>query len=73
LSEASTGKRVFSLSFFLVGLQKYSGYKKSVWVEVQIARLKTVIGLKLKARTLPDQRTESTIGVSIMYRMSKFG
>lgn len=38
-----------------------------------MSRWKTVIGPKLKARTLANQRTEAVIGVSILNRMTKLG
>ena len=56
-----------------MGWQKSSGYNQRSRIEAQMARWKTVIGPKLKARTLANQRTEVAIGVSILNRMSKFG
>jgi len=38
-----------------------------------MCRWKTVIGPKLKARTLANQRTEAAIGVSILNQMTKLG
>ena len=38
-----------------------------------MGRWKTIIGPKLKARTLANQRTEAAIGVSILNRMTRLG
>jgi hypothetical protein len=56
-----------------MGWQKSSGYNQRSRIEAQMSRWKTVIGPKLKARTLLNQRTETAIGVSILNRMSKLG
>jgi hypothetical protein len=36
-------------------------------------RYKTIIGLRLRARTLPKQRTEAKIGYNVLNRMARFG
>lgn len=56
-----------------MGWQKSSGYNQRARIEALMARWKTVIGPKLKAITLANQRTETAIGVSILNRMSKLG
>ncbi|MHA6646393.1 transposase [Mesorhizobium sp. A623] len=53
--------------------QKSSGYNQRSRIEAQMGRWKTVIGPKLKARTLANQRTEAAIGVSILNRMTRLG
>ncbi|MHA6644780.1 IS5 family transposase [Mesorhizobium sp. A623] len=56
-----------------MGWQISSGYNQRSRIEAQMSRWKTVIGPKLKARTLANQRTEAVIGVSILNRMTKLG
>lgn len=56
-----------------MGWQKSSGYNQRSRIEAQMGRWKTVIGPKLKARTLANQRTEAAIGVSILNRMTRLG
>lgn len=56
-----------------MGWQKSSGYNQRSRVEAQMGRWKTVIGPKLKARTLVNQRTEATIGARILNRMTRLG
>jgi hypothetical protein len=53
--------------------QKSSGYNQRSRIEAQMSRWKIVIGPKLKARTLANQRTEAAIGVSILNRMTRLG
>jgi hypothetical protein len=36
-------------------------------------RYKTVVGRRLHARTLPNQRTEAKIGCNVLYRMTTLG
>jgi hypothetical protein len=38
-----------------------------------MSRWKTVIGLKLKARSFKNQKTEAKIGVRILNRMTELG
>lgn len=56
-----------------MGWPKSSGYNQRSRIEVQMGRWKTVIGPKLKAKTLVNQRTEAAIGVSILNRMAGLG
>lgn len=56
-----------------MGWQKSSGYNQRSRVEAQMGRWKTVIGPRLKARTLANQRTEVAIDVSILNRMARLG
>ncbi|WP_425359545.1 IS5 family transposase [Borborobacter arsenicus] len=44
-----------------MGWQKSSGYNQRARIEAQMSRWKTVIGPKLKARTLANQRTEAAM------------
>ena len=36
-------------------------------------RYKTIIGRRLHARTLPNQRTEAKIGCNVLNRMTRLG
>lgn len=56
-----------------MGWQKSSGYNQRARIEAQIGRWKNVIGPKLKARTLANQRTEAAIGAGILNRMTGLG
>ncbi|URK89184.1 IS5 family transposase (plasmid) [Rhizobium sp. RCAM05350] len=56
-----------------MGWQKSSGDNQRSRIEARMGRCKTVIGPKLKARTLANQRTEAAIGVSILNRMNRLG
>lgn len=56
-----------------MGWQKSSGYNQRSRIEAQMGRWKTVIGPKLKARTLVNQRTEATISARILNRMTRLG
>jgi hypothetical protein len=42
-------------------------------VETAVYRYKTIIGRRLQARTLPNQRTEAKIGCNVLNRMTSFG
>lgn len=53
--------------------QRSSGYNQRSRIEAQMGRWKTVIGPKLKARTLVNQRTEAAIGASILNRITRLG
>ena len=53
--------------------QKSSGYNQRSRIETQMGRWKTVIGSKLKARHVENQKTEAKIGVRILNRMTKLG
>ncbi|MHC2365235.1 IS5 family transposase [Rhizobium leguminosarum] len=52
--------------------QKSTGYNQRSRVETQMGRWKTVIGPKLKARNLDNQKTEAKIGVRVLNRMTEF-
>ena len=53
--------------------QKTTGYNQRARVETQMGRWKSVIGDKLKSRTLDNQRTEMQIGVSVLNKMASLG
>ena len=53
--------------------QKASGYNQRSRGETLMGRWKTVIGPKLKARSLKNQKTEAKIGVRILNRMTELG
>jgi hypothetical protein len=42
-------------------------------VETAVFRYKTIIGRRLQARTLPNQRTEAKIGCNVLNRMTRLG
>ena len=45
-----------------MGWQRRSGYNRRSLIETAMFRYKTIIGRRLHARTLPNQRTEAKIG-----------
>jgi transposase len=51
--------------------QRSSGYNRRSLVETTMFRYKTVIGRRLHARTLPNQRTE--VGCNVLNRMTGLG
>jgi hypothetical protein len=53
--------------------QANSGYNQRSRGEAQMGRWKTVIGPKLKARNLPNQKTEVRIGSAILNKMNELG
>jgi hypothetical protein len=53
--------------------QASSGYNQRSRGEAQMGRWKTVIGPKLKARNLPNQKTEVRIGSAILNKMNELG
>ena len=38
-----------------------------------VFRYKTIIGRRLQARTMPNQRTETKIGCTVLNRMTRLG
>ena len=56
-----------------MGWQRRSGYNQRSLVETAMFRYKTIIGRRLHARTLPNQRTEAQIGCNILNRMTDLG
>jgi transposase len=53
--------------------QRHSGYNRRSLVETGMYRYKTVIGRRLHARTLPNQRTEAKVGCTVFNRMTGLG
>jgi transposase len=56
-----------------IGWQRRSGYNRRSLVETAMYRYKTIVGRRLHARTLPNQRTESKIGCNVLNRMTRLG
>jgi len=56
-----------------MGWQRRSGYGRRSLVETTMFRYKTIIGRRLRARTLPNQKTEAKIGCSVLNRMTSLG
>ena len=53
--------------------QRRSGYNRRSLVETAMFRYKAIIGRRLHARTLPNQRTEAKIGCNVLNRMTGLG
>jgi hypothetical protein len=53
--------------------QQSSGYNRRSLVETAMFRYKTVIGRRLHARILPNQRTEAKVGGNVLNRMTGLG
>jgi transposase len=56
-----------------MGWQRRSGYNRRSLVETAMYRYKTIIGRRLNARTLPNQRTEAKVGCNVLNRMTGLG
>ena len=56
-----------------VGWQRRSGYCRRSLVETAMFRYRTIIGRRLHARTLPNQKTEAKVGCAILNQMTSFG
>jgi transposase len=56
-----------------MGWQRRSGYNRRSLVETAMYRYKTIIGRRLHARTLHNQRTEAKIGCNALNRMTTLG
>ena len=56
-----------------MGWQRRSGYYRRSLVETAMYRYKTIVGRRLRARTLPNQRTETKIGCNVLNRMTTLG
>jgi transposase len=53
--------------------QRRSGYNRRSLVETAMFRYKTIIGRRLQARTLSNQKTEAKIGCNVLNRMTGLG
>jgi hypothetical protein len=56
-----------------IGWQRRSGYNRRTLIETAIYRYKTIIGRRLCARSLLNQRTEAKIGCNELNRMARSG
>src|ERR1700680_2287623 len=56
-----------------IGWQRRSGYCRRSLVETAMFRYKTIIGRRLHARTLPNQKTEARTGCAVLNRMTSLG
>jgi transposase len=56
-----------------MGWQRGSGYNRRSLVETTMFRYKTVIGRRLHARNLSNQRTEAKVGCNVLNRMTGLG
>lgn len=56
-----------------MGWQRRSGYNRRSLVETAMYRCKTVVGRRLHARPLPNQRTEAKIECDVLNRMATLG
>ena len=56
-----------------MGWQHRSGDNRRSLVDPAMYRYKTVVGRRLRARTLPNQRTEAKIGCNVLSRMTTLG
>ena len=56
-----------------MGWQRRSGYNRRSLIETAMFRYKTIVGRRLHARILPNQRTGSKIGCNILNRMTGLG
>jgi transposase len=77
LSEAGTTQRDEHLHSIQnhgrTGWQRRSGYGRRSLVETAMYRYKTLIGRRLHARTLPNQKTEAKIACNALNRMTSLG
>src|ERR1700740_1044644 len=53
--------------------RRRSGYNRRSLVETAMFRYKAIIGRKLQARTLSNQKTEAKIGCDVLNRMAGLG
>jgi hypothetical protein len=56
-----------------MGWQKAVGYGRRSLGETAVFRYKAIIGRRLRARTLPGQKTEARVGCSVLNRMTRLG
>ena len=76
-SEATTTQRDGHLAAIAkhgrMSWQRGSGYNRRSLAETGVYRYKAIIGRRLHARTLPNQRTEAKIGCNALNRMTRLG
>jgi hypothetical protein len=56
-----------------IGWQRLSGYSRRSRVETAMSRYKAILGRRLHARTLPNQKTEAKIACNVLNRMTSLG
>jgi transposase len=56
-----------------MGWQDRSGYNRRSLIETAMFRYKTVIGRRLHARSLPNQRSEAKAGCNALNKMPRLG
>ena len=56
-----------------LGWQKAVGYGRRSLGETAVFRYKTIIGRRLRARTLSSQKTEARVACSVLNRMTRLG
>ena len=56
-----------------MGWQRRSGYNLRNLVETAMFRYRTIIGRRLQARTLSNQKTEAKVGYNVLNRMAGLG
>ncbi|MBV8458461.1 MAG: transposase [Acetobacteraceae bacterium] len=56
-----------------MGWQRRSGYNRRSLAETGVYRYKNIIGRRLRARAMPNQRTEEKIGCNVLNRMNRLG
>jgi hypothetical protein len=56
-----------------IGWRRRSGYCRRSLAETAMFRYKTILGRRLHARTLPNQKTEARIGSAVLNRMTQLG
>jgi transposase len=77
LSEAGTTQRDDHLRSIethgRIGWQRRCGYGRRSLVETAMYRYETIIGRRLRARTLPNQRTEAKIACKALNKITRLG
>ena len=56
-----------------IAWQQQTGYGLRNYIELAIQRYKRIFGNTMKARALPQQKTEARIGASALNRMTQLG
>ena len=56
-----------------IGWQRLSGYSQRSRAETAMSRYKAILGRRLHARTLPNQKTEAKIACNVLNRMTSLG
>ena len=56
-----------------LGWRKAVGYGRRSPGESAVSRYKAIIGRRLRARTLPGQKTEARVACSVLNRMARLG